>query len=63
MSVPRSAVCDGVIDCWGGQDERGDDCATALAYCDQPEPQAILAAAVCDGADDCTDGTDEADCP
>ncbi|MCB9675442.1 MAG: hypothetical protein H6737_10025 [Alphaproteobacteria bacterium] len=62
-TVPGDLVCDGVVDCWGGQDERGDDCATELFYCDQPEPQAVLAGLVCDGVDDCNDGFDEASCP
>jgi hypothetical protein len=61
-TVPSSAVCDGVIDCWGGQDERTDGCATELAFCDQPEPEAILADQVCDGVEDCSDGADEAAC-
>ena len=59
--IDGSRVCDGVIDCWGGQDER-QDCATDLFYCDQPEPQAVLAAVVCDGTPDCSDGWDEAAC-
>ncbi|MCB9681211.1 MAG: hypothetical protein H6733_07035 [Alphaproteobacteria bacterium] len=62
QTVSASAVCDGVIDCWGGQDERQADCATEVAYCDQPEPQAVLAAQVCDGTDDCNDGFDESAC-
>jgi hypothetical protein len=62
-TVPSTAVCDGVIDCWGGQDERADTCATELFYCDQPEPEAILADRVCDDQEDCGDGADEADCP
>ena len=61
-SVSADKVCDGVVDCWGGQDERG-DCATELFFCDQPEPQAVLATAVCDGISDCGDDADEADCP
>jgi hypothetical protein len=60
--VPASAVCDGRIDCWGGQDERQDGCTTALSFCDQPEPQAVLASVVCDGTADCDDGFDEASC-
>jgi hypothetical protein len=60
--VSADVVCDGVIDCWGGQDERGDDCATELFFCDQPEPQAILASLVCNGVQDCGDGYDEAHC-
>lgn len=58
--VPLSAVCDGVIDCWGGQDERADGCATELASCDQPEPRAVLASQVCDGIDDCGDASEGA---
>ena len=61
-TVSASAVCDGVIDCWGGQDERQDDCETALFYCDDPEPQAITASSACDGVEDCSSGVDEADC-
>ncbi len=61
-TIPGTAVCDGVVDCWGGQDERVDGCTTALAFCSQPEPQAILAGRVCDDVEDCGDGADEADC-
>lgn len=61
QQIDGSLVCDGVIDCWGGQDER-EDCATELFYCDQPEPQAVLADVVCDGTPDCSDGWDEAGC-
>lgn len=61
-TVPRAAVCDGVVDCWGGQDERVDGCTTALSFCDQPEPQAILATRVCDGSEDCPGGLDEQAC-
>ncbi|MEO0603360.1 MAG: hypothetical protein AAF211_18115 [Myxococcota bacterium] len=61
-SVPGSAVCDGVVDCWGGSDERVDGCETELAWCDQPEPQAVLAQRVCDGTEDCNDGADEVAC-
>lgn len=61
-TVRTDQVCDGIVDCWGGQDERG-ECTTELFYCDQPEPQAVLMAVVCDGTDDCPSGVDEADCP
>lgn len=61
-TVPQSVVCDGVVDCWGGQDERADDCATELFFCGQPEPEAILGALECDGVEDCGDGFDEVDC-
>ena len=60
-TVPATAVCDGVVDCWSGQDER-EPCATELFYCDQPEPEAILASKACDGTVDCGDGFDEANC-
>ena len=63
-TVPNSQVCDGVVDCWGGQDERGDDCATQVFYCDQSgESQVILLALECDGVNDCDDDFDEANCP
>lgn len=62
-TVPTTAVCDGVVDCWGGQDERVEDCATSLFFCDQPEPEAVLASLVCDGTEDCGDGFDEVGCP
>ena len=62
-TVPEAAVCDGVVDCWGGQDERTEGCTTELAYCEQPEPQAILASQVCDGTRDCDDEADESACP
>lgn len=62
QNVPGSAECDGVVDCWGGQDERQDGCATELFFCDDPEPQAILAGQACDGTDDCGSAVDEASC-
>jgi hypothetical protein len=65
-TVPQDAVCDGVIDCWHGQDETTADCATAVSYCDGPgETEAILESQVCDGEFDCSgdEGFDEADCP
>lgn len=61
-TVPADAVCDGVVDCWQGQDESDEDCPTELFYCDQIEAQAILAEQVCDGVDDCGVGADEVDC-
>ena len=62
VTVPASRVCDGAIDCWGGQDERQDGCATELFFCDDPEPQALLAEAECDGVEDCSSGIDEQSC-
>ncbi|MFH1468668.1 MAG: hypothetical protein ABIO70_30035 [Pseudomonadota bacterium] len=61
-TIPASAVCDGVIDCWGGQDERTDGCTTELVFCDDIEPEAILAEQRCDGVEDCSQGEDEAEC-
>ncbi|MBN2799802.1 MAG: LDL receptor domain-containing protein [Deltaproteobacteria bacterium] len=61
-TVPGAAVCDGAVDCWGGQDERTEGCETALFFCDQPEPQAIEASQRCDGVEDCGDGADELGC-
>ncbi len=62
-TVPNSAVCDGVVDCWGGQDERDDDCATETFFCEEStESEVILADQVCDGVEDCSGGIDESDC-
>lgn len=61
-TVPASAVCDGVIDCWGGQDERTEGCTTELSFCGDPEPEAILNEQVCDGVEDCAQGEDEVAC-
>ena len=70
----RGAVCDGVVDCWGGQDEAVADCATDLFYCTESvESEAILGDRVCDGVKDCAGtvetaagplpSSDEAGCP
>ena len=63
QSISQDRVCDGVVDCWGGQDESQAGCDTLVAWCGQPEPEAILASSICDGVEDCGDGLDEVDCP
>jgi len=52
--VASSAICDGVDNCVGGEDEQ--DCAEPVSDC------RIDFYSVCDGYDDCEDGSDEVDC-
>jgi hypothetical protein len=60
-SIPESWVCDGDLDCAGGEDEEG-DCRVEPFVCDDGET--LPASWVCDGWPDCVNGEDEAgDCP
>ncbi|XP_056380093.1 transmembrane protease serine 6 isoform X2 [Hyla sarda] len=56
MCVP---LCDGVVDCPNGLDER--NCVCPAQY-QCPEGQCIPAAQICDGNKDCVNGTDEENC-
>lgn len=52
-------LCDGVVDCFGGEDESDAHCADLFTCADG---STIQQSWVCDNIADCPDGEDEADC-
>ncbi|CAH1280545.1 unnamed protein product [Diabrotica balteata] len=63
--ILASWVCDGMKDCFEGEDEKNCDssvnCSRSQFKC-QTDGSCIAATAVCDGDFDCTDKTDELSC-
>ncbi|XP_050504150.1 sortilin-related receptor-like isoform X5 [Diabrotica virgifera virgifera] len=63
--ILASWVCDGDVDCTGGEDEKDCDtsvnCSRSEFKC-QTDGRCIPATAVCDGHVDCSDKTDELSC-
>ncbi|XP_052231202.1 uncharacterized protein LOC127844782 [Dreissena polymorpha] len=55
-------LCDGVMDCNDGSDERGCDCTGDLVSCSKFYSQCIPASQVCNGFASCNDGSDEDGC-
>ncbi|RUS87493.1 hypothetical protein EGW08_004747 [Elysia chlorotica] len=59
--IPASFVCDGVPDCWYGEEELGCKlCPTEQVHCNLT--YCIPKEYRCDGHDDCGDGSDETGC-
>lgn len=51
--IPRAAVCDGEIDCPGGEDENEENCVFVSCYDHPSSPTYIPEVFLCDGVRDC----------
>jgi hypothetical protein len=63
--LPQEAVCDGVVDCSGGEDERDEVCISPdpnFSCLTVTRSSGVPRHRVCDGAQDCVSGIDEP-CP
>lgn len=68
--IPGDMLCDGVVDCIGGEDEKGPfndlECPTDVFRCLDPgqnrSQEMIPMSAVCDGKRNCSNGMDERKC-
>ncbi|XP_059351981.1 serine protease nudel-like isoform X3 [Daphnia carinata] len=68
--IPGDALCDGVVDCAAGEDEKAPfsdlECPTDFFRCLSPgqnrSQETIPMSAVCDGAENCSNGMDESKC-
>lgn len=50
-TIPRDAVCNGIVECFGGEDEA--DCENVSCFDDPDFPTLIPRAFLCDGVPDC----------
>ena len=53
VDIPRRAVCDGVPDCPGGEDELADNCERVSCFDSKDNPTLIPKIFLCDGVPDC----------